>query len=55
MKEYLQSEHIHSVFRYFTKNPVNILKIKEEKERLQRQKIWMDRFLQSIGINREIL
>lgn len=51
-KEYLQSEHIYSVLRYFAENPVNIRKIKEEKEKIQRQKIWMDRFLQSLGINR---
>lgn len=51
-KEYLQSEHIYSVLRYFVENPVNIRKIKEEKEKIQRQRIWMDRFLQSLGINR---
>ena len=51
-KEYLQSEHFYSVLRYFAKNPVDIRKIKEEKEKIQRQKIWMDRFLQSLGINR---
>ena len=51
-KEYLLRGHIHAVLRYFTKNPVDILKIKEEKEKIQRQKIWMDRFLQSLGINR---
>ena len=32
-KEYLQSEHIYSVLRYFVENPVNIRKIKEEKEK----------------------
>ena len=51
-KEYLLRGHIHAVLRYFAKNPVDILKIKEEKEKIQRQKIWMDRFLQSLGINR---
>ena len=51
-KEYLQSEHIYSVLRYFVETPVNIRKIKEEKEKIQRQRIWMDRFLQSLGINR---
>ena len=51
-KEYFQRGHIHVVLRYFAKNPVDILKIKEEKERLERQRIWMNRFLQSIGINR---
>ena len=51
-KEYLLRGHIHTVLRYFAKNPVDILKIKEEKEKIQRQKIWMDRFLQSLGINR---
>ena len=51
-KEYLQSEHFYSVLRYFAKNPVNIRKIKEEKEKIQRQKIEMDRFLQSLGIKR---
>ena len=51
-KEYLQSEHFYSVLRYFAKNPVNIRKIKEEKEKIQNQKIEMDRFLQSLGINR---
>ena len=51
-KEYLQSEHICSVLRYFAENPVNIRKIKEEKDKIQRQKIEMDRFLQSLGINR---
>ena len=51
-KEYLQSGHIYSVLRYFAENPVNIRKIKEEKERIQRQKIWMNSFLQSLGINR---
>ena len=34
------------------KNPVDILKIKEEKEKIQRQRIWMNGFLQSLGINR---
>ena len=51
-KEYLQSEHIYHVLKYFAKNPVNIRKIKEEKEKIQRQKMEMDRFLQSLGINR---
>ena len=51
-KEYLQSEHFYSVLRYFAKNPVNIRKIKEEKEKIQRQKMEMYRFLQSLGINR---
>ena len=51
-KEYLLRGHIHAVLRYFAKNPIDILKIKEEKEKIQRQKIWMDRFLQSLGINR---
>ena len=51
-KEYLQSEHFYSVLRYFAKNPVNIRKIKEEKEKIQRQKMEMDRFLQGLGINR---
>lgn len=51
-KEYLQSEHFYSVLRYFAKNPVNIRKIKEEKEKIQRQKMGMYRFLQSLGINR---
>ena len=51
-KEYLQSGHFYSTLRYFAKNPVNIRKIKEEKEKIQRQKIEMDRFLQSLGINR---
>ena len=51
-KEYLQSEHIYSVLRYFVENPVNIRKIKEEKEKIQRQKMEMYRFLQSLGINR---
>lgn len=51
-KEYLQSEHFYSTLRYFAKNPVNIRKIKEEKEKIQRQKIEMNRFLQSLGINR---
>lgn len=51
-KEYLQSEHFYSALRYFAKNPVNIRKIKEEKEKIQRQKMEMYRFLQSLGINR---
>lgn len=51
-KEYLQSGHIYSVLRYFAENPVDILKIKEEKEKIQRQKMEMYRFLQSLGINR---
>ena len=51
-KEYFLRGHIHVALRYFAKNPVDILKIKEEKERLERQRIWMNRFLQSIGINR---
>jgi hypothetical protein len=51
-KEYLQSGHFYSTLRYFAKNPVNIRKIKEEKEKIQRQKIEMDRFLQSLGIKR---
>ena len=51
-KEYLQREHIYHVLKYFAKNPVNIRKIKEEKEKTQSQKIEMDRFLQSLGINR---
>ena len=51
-KEYLQSEHIYSVLRYFVENPVNIRKIKEEKEKIQRQKMEMYRFLKSLGINR---
>ena len=51
-KEYLQSEHIYHVLKYFAKNPVNIQKIKEEKEKIQSQKMEMDRFLQSLGINR---
>lgn len=51
-KEYLQSEHFYSVLRYFAKNPVNIRKIKEEKEKIQRQKMEMYRFLQGLGINR---
>ena len=51
-KEYFQSEHFYSVLRYFAKNPVNIRKIKEEKEKIQRQKMEMYRFLQSLGINR---
>lgn len=51
-KEYLQSGHFYSTLRYFAKNPVNIRKIKEEKEKIQRQKIEMNRFLQSLGINR---
>lgn len=51
-KEYLQSEHIYSVLRYFAENPVNIRKIKEEKEKIQRQKMEMDRFLHGLGINR---
>lgn len=51
-KEYLQSEHFYSVLRYFAKNPVNIRKIKEEKEKIQRQRIEMNRFLQDLGINR---
>lgn len=51
-KEYFQSEHFYSVLRYFAKNPVNIRKIKEEKEEIQRQKMEMYRFLQSLGINR---
>ena len=51
-KEYLQSGHIYSVLRYFAENPVNIRKIKEEKEKIQRQKMEMDRFLQGLGINR---
>lgn len=51
-KEYLQSEHFCSVLRYFAKNLVNIRKIKEEKEKIQRQKMEMYRFLQGLGINR---
>lgn len=51
-KEYLQRGHIYSVLRYFEENPVNIRKIKEEKEKIQRQKMEMDRFLQGLGINR---
>lgn len=51
-KEYLQSGHFYSTLRYFAKNPVNIRKIKEEKEKIQRQKMEMYRFLQSLGINR---
>lgn len=51
-KEYLLRGHIHVALRYFAKNPVDILKIKEEKERIQRQKVWMNRFLQSLCINR---
>ena len=51
-KEYLQSEHIYHVLKYFAKNPVNIRKIKEEKEKIQRQKMGMYRLLQSLGINR---
>lgn len=51
-KEYLQSGHIYSVLRYLAENPVNIRKIKEEKEKIQRQKMEMDRFLQGLGINR---
>jgi hypothetical protein len=51
-KEYLQSGHFYSTLRYFAKNPVNIRKIKEEKEKIQRQKIEMNKFLQSLGINR---
>lgn len=51
-KEYLQSEHFYSVLRYFAKNPVNIRKIREEKEKIQRQKMEMYRFLQGLGINR---
>lgn len=51
-KEYFQSEHFYSVLRYFAKNPVNIRKIKEEKEKIQSQKMEMYRFLQSLGINR---
>lgn len=51
-KEYLQRGHIYSVLRYFAENPVNIRKIKEEKEKIQRQKMEMDRFLQGLGINR---
>lgn len=51
-KEYLQSGHFYSTLRYFAKNPVNIRKIKEEKEKIQRQKIEMGRFLQSLGIKR---
>ncbi|WP_314407043.1 helix-hairpin-helix domain-containing protein [uncultured Gemella sp.] len=51
-KEYLQSEHIYHILKYFAKNPVNIRKIKEEKEKIQSQKMGMDRFLQSLGINR---
>lgn len=51
-KEYFLRGHIHVALRYFAKNPVDILKIKEEKERIQRQKVWMNRFLQSLGINR---
>ena len=51
-KEYFLRGHIHAALRYFAKNPVDILKIKEEKEKIQRQKLWMNRFLQSLGINR---
>lgn len=51
-KEYLQSEHFYSALRYFAKNPVNIRKIKEKKEKIQRQKMEMYRFLQGLGINR---
>lgn len=51
-KEYFLRRHIHAVLRYFVKNPVDILKIKEEKEKIQRQRIWMNGFLQSLGINR---
>ena len=51
-KEYFLRGHIHAVLRYFAKNPVDILKIKEEKEKIQRQKLWMNRFLQSLGIKR---
>ena len=51
-KEYLQSGHIYSALRYFAKNPVNIRKIKEKKEKIQRQKMEMYRFLQGLGINR---
>ena len=51
-KEYFLRRHIHAVLRYFVKNPVDILKIKEEKEKIQRQRIWMNEFLQSLGINR---
>lgn len=51
-KEYLQSGHFYSTLRHFAKNPVNIRKIKEEKEKIQRQKIEMNRFLQSLGIKR---
>lgn len=51
-KEYLQSGHFYSVLKYFAKNPVNIRKIKEEKEKIQRQKMEMYRLLQSLGINR---
>ena len=51
-KEYFLRRHIHAVLRYFVKNPVDILKIKEEKEKIQRQKMEMDRFLKGLGINR---
>ena len=51
-KEYFLRRHIHAVLRYFVKNPVDILKIKEEKEKMQRQRICMNGFLQSLGINR---
>ena len=51
-KEYFLRGHFHAVLRYFAKNPVNIRKIKEEKEKIQRQKIEMNRFLQNLGINR---
>ena len=47
-------EFFEMLIRYkdFVKNPVDILKIKEEKEKIQRQRIWMNGFLQSLGINR---
>ena len=51
-KEYLKNGHFYTALRYFAKNPVNIRKIKEEKEKIQRQKMEMDRFLQGLGINR---
>ena len=51
-KEYFLRGHIHAALRYFAKNPVDILKNKEEKEKIKRQKLWMNRFLQSLGINR---